>query len=211
VNPLVEVFVRLFDEGVDVWRPINAEHLDGDTYQIADQSQEPSAELWQFPPGQAVICRPLEFEGKTILVAVEATQARVTDSTPSIQLGFRYRAADFQPDELTKRLGVEPTSQFVAGDPITDDGRGRRRSSGWRLDLERETETVESMLADFRELVSIPPSVVRAASAELGLSPVVVCSVLRRESEGYPVLLFPPDFIEWVAELGATLDVDIWV
>jgi hypothetical protein len=57
VSEVVEVFVYLPEELVDVWAPVLAEHLFDDVYRIADQPYDPSLERWEFVPGEEVVCR----------------------------------------------------------------------------------------------------------------------------------------------------------
>ncbi|HEX5467316.1 MAG TPA: hypothetical protein VFW92_11645 [Candidatus Limnocylindrales bacterium] len=64
------IFVRLIDEAVEVWRPVEAVHLDGNVYQIAEQPYDRSIEKWEFEPGDEVICMPRESPEGRILVAV---------------------------------------------------------------------------------------------------------------------------------------------
>jgi hypothetical protein len=64
-----EVFVRLPDEPVLVWRPVRAVHLAGDLYVIADQPYDRSVERWEFEPGERVVCRLVDSEDGPILAA----------------------------------------------------------------------------------------------------------------------------------------------
>jgi hypothetical protein len=53
------VYVQLLDEGVDVWRPVEAEPLGGDRYRLlATPDYDPEFERWAFLPGSIVRCKP---------------------------------------------------------------------------------------------------------------------------------------------------------
>jgi hypothetical protein len=131
---------------------------------------------------------------------------------PSIQLSLRFEGEDFDPDEITRRVGIEPTNTFRVGDPITSGGEGRRRRPGWRLAAEeRAGLDLDGMLVAFQDLVQISPPVVRQLCHDLDVAAVVACSVLQRGYETAPALTFTPEFLGWTSELGASLDVDIWV
>ena len=66
------IYVALLDEGVDVWRPVPAHRVDGDTYVILrPDSYDPSDESWEFPPGSVVKCRLRQTREGSILAAVE--------------------------------------------------------------------------------------------------------------------------------------------
>jgi hypothetical protein len=42
------VYIALLDEGVDVWRPVNAEHVGGDLYRLTGEI--PDGEVWALLP-----------------------------------------------------------------------------------------------------------------------------------------------------------------
>jgi len=70
------VYVPLVDRGVDCWRPVHADHVAGDVYEIA-VDEEPASEHWAFPPHSRIRCREHVFsDGKVGLVAVEIAQVR---------------------------------------------------------------------------------------------------------------------------------------
>jgi hypothetical protein len=66
------VYVRLLEEGTDVWRPAPAVELSDGVYQLGEPSGfDPSAELWEFPPHTRVRCTTKRFaDGTEALVAI---------------------------------------------------------------------------------------------------------------------------------------------
>jgi len=70
MNGLTQVYVGLLDEGVDVWRPVQAEHLHDNIYRIVDQLYDRGSETWQFEPGSEVVCEMTEASDGPILAAV---------------------------------------------------------------------------------------------------------------------------------------------
>jgi len=65
-----QIFVRLMDEAVDVWRPVHAERLDGDRYRILKQDYDRDVETWQFEPGDRVVCELVDLGDGRMLAAV---------------------------------------------------------------------------------------------------------------------------------------------
>ena len=63
------IHVPLLDEGIDVWRPVLARRVSGDSYLILDQDYDRDVETWEFEPGTVVKCREEERDGRRILVA----------------------------------------------------------------------------------------------------------------------------------------------
>ncbi len=66
---VVQIYIALLDEGVDVWRAVQAKHLSGNIYRILNQSYDRTTESWQFEPGDAVLCEMVESSDGRILAA----------------------------------------------------------------------------------------------------------------------------------------------
>jgi hypothetical protein len=68
----VVVYVRLLDEGTDVWRPVRATALLDGTFRLLEpDGYDPNAETWEFPPLTKVRCVAKKFtDGAEGLVAV---------------------------------------------------------------------------------------------------------------------------------------------
>ena len=71
---VVRIYIALLDEGVDVWRPVQAEHLSGDVYRILSQSYDRTVESWQFEPGDLVVCEMVEASDGRILAATRKAE-----------------------------------------------------------------------------------------------------------------------------------------
>ena len=69
------VYVRLLDEGVDVWRPVRATALPDGTFELSQPEKPDSTEVWEFPPHAKVRCMARTFAGgEKGLVAVAKTE-----------------------------------------------------------------------------------------------------------------------------------------
>ena len=66
------VYVRLLDEGTDVWRPVRATASPDGTFRLLEpDGYDPNAERWEFPPLTKVGCVTKKFtDGDEGLVAV---------------------------------------------------------------------------------------------------------------------------------------------
>jgi hypothetical protein len=69
------IYVALLDEGVDVWRPVRAEHVRADVYRIADQTYEAETERWEFVPGDLVRCGMVNTNEGEVLAATGPANA----------------------------------------------------------------------------------------------------------------------------------------
>ncbi len=65
----VQIYVALLDEGVDVWRPVEALYVKENVYKILVQPYDPAIENWQFQPGELVVCEMVESSNGSILAA----------------------------------------------------------------------------------------------------------------------------------------------
>jgi hypothetical protein len=71
----VTIFVALLNEGVDVWRPVQARPLSRGLFRIVGVEVDISDETWQFPAGAIVRCEQKRFgDGTTGMTAVEQVQ-----------------------------------------------------------------------------------------------------------------------------------------
>ena len=72
---MATVYVALLDEGIDVWRPVEARAVGEDIYELS--GSVPSEERWAFQPGDLVACEPHTFAGgEQGLVAVRRIPGR---------------------------------------------------------------------------------------------------------------------------------------
>ena len=62
-----EIYVSLLNEGINVWRPVSAEFISDNLYQIL--GEVPEGEEWQFQPGEIVECKEAELSESKRLVA----------------------------------------------------------------------------------------------------------------------------------------------
>ena len=66
------VYVRLFGEGTDVFRPTKAIMLSDSKFRLLQTANyDPEDEVWEFPPGSVVFCELRSFDGEEVLLASE--------------------------------------------------------------------------------------------------------------------------------------------
>jgi hypothetical protein len=66
------IFVPLLEEGVDVWRPVQARRLDRGLFRIIGIEADTRDETWRFPAGAIVRCEDKRFaDGTSGITAVE--------------------------------------------------------------------------------------------------------------------------------------------
>ncbi len=67
---ITTIYLSLLDESVEVRRPVQAEHIDGNIYLIVDQPYDRDVERWAFEPGARVVCEPADTSEGRVLAAV---------------------------------------------------------------------------------------------------------------------------------------------
>ena len=68
---MYKIYVKLLDEGTDVWIPVDAEKIN-DHYKIISENTSDGDEIWEFNYGDHVKVKKRKFSGGfTGLVAVE--------------------------------------------------------------------------------------------------------------------------------------------
>jgi uncharacterized protein YuzE len=65
-----EIYVRLLDEDIDVWRPVQAAEVSDGVYRILDQHYNREIETWEFDIGATVVVELVELYGGPRLTAV---------------------------------------------------------------------------------------------------------------------------------------------
>lgn len=69
------VYVKLLDEGTDVWRPVPAQRLAPKLCRLTDDpTQKPDDEVWQFELGAVVRCEYRTLSEGNCLVAIEQSE-----------------------------------------------------------------------------------------------------------------------------------------
>ena len=65
------VYVKLLEEGTDVWRPTEAQPMDKDLFRLLPTADYRLCdEQWEFPPGSIVRCEKRVLSGDEVCVAV---------------------------------------------------------------------------------------------------------------------------------------------
>lgn len=70
------IFIRLLEEGIDVWRPAQALRQETQNhFRVLEPSDyDPSDEKWEFPPDSVVVCEQRSVDGEDVLVAIELVE-----------------------------------------------------------------------------------------------------------------------------------------
>lgn len=70
MKEIIKIYVELLDEGIPVWRRVDAKPQENGTFLICEQ-EIPEDEQWKFLPGEIVLVEEQVREGQQVLVAVD--------------------------------------------------------------------------------------------------------------------------------------------
>jgi hypothetical protein len=71
---MTKIYIRLLDEGTDVFRPTDAEPVGSQFFQVLPTSNyDEEDEVWEFAPGSVVECEQRQLGGEEVLVAIKRT------------------------------------------------------------------------------------------------------------------------------------------
>jgi hypothetical protein len=126
-------------------------------------------------------------------------------SLPSVAVSFRLVGFSTSPNEVTKALGVSPTTTWVAGDAIQP-GTRRRSENGWMLQSgdDHALDLEASILSLLNRLPSSSSGIFKAVGP---CHVEITCGISARDQT--PAINLKPATLQRIADLGATLDVDI--
>jgi hypothetical protein len=72
MDNIVQIYIKLLGEKLEVWRPVEALKMGNDTYKIISPNPEPKIEKWQFKRGDLVQCEDKVFsDGTKGVIAVK--------------------------------------------------------------------------------------------------------------------------------------------
>ncbi|UJW81277.1 DUF4279 domain-containing protein [Hydrogenophaga sp. SL48] len=129
--------------------------------------------------------------------------------TNEAEVYFALYGSEFDLEEATRRIGIEPTSIKRKGEPKT------RKHLFWQISPDR----IEGDIIDIYEMSSalvaqLAPFAEKIASTRqaLGLEAVleVVLWISTDESKSTPAIGFDHEVISFLQKVGATIDVDTY-
>ena len=136
-------------------------------------------------------------------------RAKGQDLTNAGYVHFTLYGDNFNPDELTKLIGITPTSTKIKGNPTP-------KYTMWEF----STDKIENDFIDVYEMSSFVVSKlapyssnIRNAVKTFNLKPMlsVALWITSDESKSTPAIGFDENVIAFLNEVGATIDVDTYI
>ena len=123
-----------------------------------------------------------------------------------IKVGLTLTDFDCAPEEITQKIGIEPTVTWLAGEPILG-GTRSYKENGWRLEVRDEDASGVDDLAK-QLLQRLEGS--RYEVAKLAAEFYAEISCIVYATEFVPELHFDRETLERIARLGAGIDIDLY-
>lgn len=133
------------------------------------------------------------------------------EALPEVWVSFDFFGATFDPDAITARLGIEPTSAHRTGDPIKED-KGRWPRDRWRITIgPKNTIEIGDMLTDLLARLAPAEGALSQVCIENRVEPMITCAV-EPNSATTPYILFPENVVKWSArhDVAIAVDVMLW-
>lgn len=128
---------------------------------------------------------------------------------PEMSVALTFTGAGFDPDGVTATLGLEPTETWRFGDRILNT-RLKREHDGWSLSTGRKKEIeLENQVRSILEKVQSRLNKVKSVSDEHDLDVELACVVYVADET--PSMHLDSEVVELMAELGAEIDIDLYV
>ncbi|MFE1746281.1 DUF4279 domain-containing protein [Coleofasciculus sp. H7-2] len=125
-----------------------------------------------------------------------------------ISAAFTLTGFDFNPEEITAKVGIIPTKIWKVGDLIHPKAGIRRKRNGWSLEskLEKSAELEDHIKS---VLEQIQPGWLPMVEISSRYEAEIDCVVYVRGQ--VPAIHFDKDIVEQAAKLNAEIDVDLYV
>lgn len=67
------IYVRLLNEGIEVYRPVTATQIENNIYKIIDETKyDAEDETWEFLPGNIILVSEKQIGNEIALVAIKS-------------------------------------------------------------------------------------------------------------------------------------------
>jgi Domain of unknown function (DUF4279) len=128
--------------------------------------------------------------------------------TPEVSVSFTLTGADFDPDQISAILGINPTATWRLGDRVGQSAI-HRRHNGWTLRIGPEfrfdwDQLLRQLLDD---LDSVTDDLLKSLIVELRLYPEIVCVAYVYDAT--PSFHLNLSDLERIQRLSADVDLDI--
>lgn len=122
---------------------------------------------------------------------------------------FSLIGIDFDPDEITAKVGIKPTKTWRVGDLVTPRAIIRKKHNGWRVDSQVEDSIhLEDYIKSVLE--QLQPGWLPLVELCKRYDSEIACVIYYR-SGSVPSIHFDKHLVDMAHQLNAEIDVDFYV
>ena len=116
---------------------------------------------------------------------------------------------DCNPDDITKLLGIKPHVVWRTGDDLSFTSDRKRTDNGWviesqvrnMIDLDAHVAFILDVIGDAKRNFKNLPK---------GSTVYLSCGITINKGPGGPSMVFTPQMVATLADIGAQIDIDIY-
>lgn len=128
----------------------------------------------------------------------------------NIKASLRIMGDCFDVQRITEALGIIPSRTWNKGDSIRSSNK-KRTYTAWIYNTEIiESLDINTSIEQIKELFYSKVDNIVALRKQYKLD-ISIDFVVKIENEESPAIYFEPEFIKFIAEIGAQLDIDTYV
>jgi hypothetical protein len=136
---------------------------------------------------------------------------------PRLDAGLKFEGverASFSLEEVTERMGIQPSVSFRKGEPRRhqspfNSGIATHGRDVWLYGVKSErSRDFGPLLESLQRDIVASPMEIKSICADLNVEVWVMIGVFTPEGASWPICVFPKEFLAWVGEIGASMDVD---
>ena len=117
---------------------------------------------------------------------------------------------EFDPEEITRRVGVQPSFTCRRGDPVSKRSTMRQKFDGWRFSTgEEDSFDLGARIRGLLDLLHGRAADFSAVCKDLSLDAEIECVVYMYGAQG-PALSIDSRTVAEIAEYGASIDIDLY-
>ncbi|MEG3898838.1 MULTISPECIES: DUF4279 domain-containing protein [unclassified Microcoleus] len=122
---------------------------------------------------------------------------------------FMLTGMEFEPEEVTAKVSINPTETWRKGDLINPRGTRRHKENGWSVysQIEKSADLEEHINSVLEQL---QPGWVPLLELCKCYAAEIACVIYYRRGS-VPAIHFAPDIVAQAAKLNAEIDVDFYV
>jgi transposase len=121
---------------------------------------------------------------------------------------FTLTAIGLDPKEITSRIGIRPTKTWRKGDQIQK-SLLKFKHDGWSISTKENDGDIGLHIKQLMDQLKPHKTKLKKIIKDLNLDAELSCVVFTEEDDR-PAIYFKRNVIEFLAELGADIDIDLY-